>query len=75
MEDVEANWALVVELMDHPVTRENALGYFDPARMEQIVSTFGPILQSQGSITQVPAPSSLYTNEFVPTGKEFVPPQ
>jgi hypothetical protein len=40
-------------------------GQFDPARMEQIVSTFGPILQSQGSITQVPAPSSLYTNEFI----------
>jgi NitT/TauT family transport system substrate-binding protein len=35
IDDVNANWELVVELMDHPVTRENALGYFDPARLEQ----------------------------------------
>ena len=40
-------------------------GQFDPARMQQIVSTFGPILQSQGTITAVPDPSSLYTNEFI----------
>jgi hypothetical protein len=40
-------------------------GQFDPARMQQIVSTFGPILQSQGTITTVPDPSSLYTNEFI----------
>ncbi|HEX6143790.1 MAG TPA: ABC transporter substrate-binding protein [Geminicoccaceae bacterium] len=35
LEDVQANWDLVVELMDHPVNREEALGWFDPARMEQ----------------------------------------
>jgi hypothetical protein len=40
-------------------------GQFDPARMQQIVSTFGPILQSQGTITSVPAPETLYTNEFI----------
>ncbi|GAA1263877.1 nitrate ABC transporter substrate-binding protein [Pseudonocardia aurantiaca] len=40
-------------------------GQFDPARMQQIVSTFGPILQSQGTITAVPDPASLYTNEFI----------
>jgi hypothetical protein len=40
-------------------------GQFDPARMQQIVSTFGPILQAQGTITQVPAPEALYTNEFI----------
>jgi hypothetical protein len=40
-------------------------GQLDPARMQQIVSTFGPILQSQGTITTVPDPSSLYTNEFI----------
>ena len=40
-------------------------GQFDPARMEQIVGTFGPILRSQGTITTVPDPASLYTNDFI----------
>jgi hypothetical protein len=40
-------------------------GQFDPARMQQIVATFGPILQSQGTITSIPDPASLYTNEFI----------
>lgn len=40
-------------------------GQFDPARMQEIVSTFGPIQQAQGTITQLPAPQALYTNEFI----------
>jgi hypothetical protein len=40
-------------------------GQFDPARMQEIVSTFGPILQAQGTITSVPDAASLYTNEFI----------
>jgi hypothetical protein len=40
-------------------------GQFDPARMQQIVATFGPILRSQGTITEVPDAASLYTNEFI----------
>jgi hypothetical protein len=49
-------------------------GQFDPARMQEIVSTFGPILQSQGTITTVPDPASLYTNEFIdPTIKMGTP--
>jgi hypothetical protein len=40
-------------------------GQFDPARMQQIVSTFGPLQQAQGAITQIPAPDALYTNEFI----------
>jgi hypothetical protein len=49
-------------------------GQFDPARMQEIVSTFGPILQSQGTITTVPDPASLYTNEFIdPTIKMGAP--
>ena len=40
-------------------------GQFDPARMQQIVGTFGPILQSQGTITAVPDAASLFTNEFI----------
>lgn len=27
------NWKLVVELMDHPISREKGLGYLDPGRM------------------------------------------
>ncbi len=40
-------------------------GKFDPARMQEIVGTFGPILQSQGTITAVPDAASLYTNDFI----------
>jgi hypothetical protein len=40
-------------------------GQFDPARMQQIVSTFGPILQAQGTVTRIPDPEALYTNEFI----------
>lgn len=40
-------------------------GQFDPARMKQIVDTFGPILQQQGAITASPDPSTLYTNDFI----------
>jgi hypothetical protein len=41
-------------------------GQFDPARMQQIVDTFGPILQRQGTLSgPVPPATSLYTNEFI----------
>jgi hypothetical protein len=40
-------------------------GQFDPARMQQIVATFGGLLQAQGSIVEIPDPASLYTNEFI----------
>ncbi len=32
-EDSMANWKLVMELMDHPISREQGLGYLDPERM------------------------------------------
>jgi hypothetical protein len=40
-------------------------GQFDPARMQQIVATFGPLQQSQGTPPEIPDPTSLYTNEFI----------
>jgi len=40
-------------------------GQFDPARMKQIVDTFGPILQKAGTIQAIPDPSTLYTNDFI----------
>jgi len=43
-------------------------GQFDPARMEQIVSTFGPIQQAQGNLAQIPDAQDLYTNEFIDPG-------
>jgi NitT/TauT family transport system substrate-binding protein len=33
------------------------------------------VLKQYGGVTAPLQPSQLYTNEFVPTGAEFVPPQ
>jgi hypothetical protein len=40
-------------------------GQFDPARMQQIAATFGPLMQADGTIPEIPSPESLYTNEFL----------
>jgi hypothetical protein len=40
-------------------------GQFDPARMKQIVDTFGPILQKAGTIQAIPDPNTLFTNDFI----------
>ena len=41
-------------------------GAFDLARMQEIVSTFVPILQAKGSLSgPAPTPESLYTNDFI----------
>jgi NitT/TauT family transport system substrate-binding protein len=62
LEDVQANWELVVELMDHPVTRENALGYFDPARLEQDYEWVDASFEIEPyDVTEA------YTNEFLDT--------
>lgn len=50
-------------VFDDPAS--GVFGQFDPARMQQIVDTMGPILQQQGGITELPAPTELYTNEFI----------
>ena len=50
-------------VIDDPAS--GVFGQFDPARMQQIVSTFGPLQQAQGTITRIPDPASLYTNEFI----------
>ncbi|GAA0898883.1 ABC transporter substrate-binding protein [Pseudonocardia zijingensis] len=49
----------------HDDPASGVFGQLDPARMQEIVSTFGPILQAQGTITEIPDPTSLYTNDFV----------
>jgi NitT/TauT family transport system substrate-binding protein len=62
IEDVDANWELVVELMDHPVTRENALGYFDPARLEQDYKWVAASFEIEDYDVE-----EAYTNEFLDT--------
>jgi NitT/TauT family transport system substrate-binding protein len=69
IEDVNANWDLVVELMDHPVTRENALGYFDPARLEQDYKW----VDESFDIEPYEA-SEAYTNEFLDTSVKMPNP-
>jgi len=77
VEAYQTGWTYSADVADYTVRslREQGLltndpasgvfGQFDPARMQQIVATFGPILQSQGTITEMPDPASLYTNEFI----------
>jgi NitT/TauT family transport system substrate-binding protein len=59
-EDVAANWALVVELMDHPTTRANALGYFDPARLDQDYKWVDASFEIEGYDV-----GEAYTNRFL----------
>ncbi len=33
------------------------------------------VLKAYGGVTTPLEPQQLYTNDFVPTGKEFIPPQ
>lgn len=53
------------------VTDDPASGVFgqlDPARMEEIVGTFGPLLEAQGTIPSGDIdPAELYTNDFIDT--------
>lgn len=62
MEDVDANWDLVVELMDHPVNREEALGWFDPDRMAQDLDWVEASFDIEGYDV-----GEAYTNEFLDT--------
>jgi NitT/TauT family transport system substrate-binding protein len=67
--DVNANWELVVELMDHPVTRQNALGYFDPARLEQDYKWVDAAFDIEPyDVTEA------YTNEFLDTSVKMPNP-
>jgi len=63
-----ADYAVQVQREQRLVTNDPAsgvFGQFDPARMQQIVDTFGPIQRAQGTITEIPDPTRLYTNEFI----------
>jgi len=60
VEDVTANWNLVVELMTHETSVENALGYFDPQRMEDDYEAVATSFDIEPYDV-----SDAYTNEFL----------
>ena len=69
IDDVNANWDLVIGFMDHPVTRENALGYFDPARLEQDYKWVDASFEIEPyDVTEA------YTNEFLDTSVKMPNP-
>ncbi len=60
VEDVTANWKLVVELMTHETSTENALGYFAPDRM---ADDYGAV-ETSFEIEAYDV-STAFTNEFL----------
>lgn len=71
-----AGFSATAQVADGFVTDDPAsgvFGQFDPARMQEIVDTFGPILQSQGTITDIPDPATLYTNDFIDPSISMTP--
>ena len=62
-----ANWALVKELMDADSSRNGAIGYFDPARMDadyKLIETYFK-LKAPFDIKQT------YTNDFLDMSVKF----
>ncbi|MFS8514767.1 MAG: ABC transporter substrate-binding protein, partial [Planifilum fulgidum] len=51
--------------------RGTPLGWMPPEDWEKTLET----LAEYGDVSQVPDPEDVYTNEFVPEGEEFIPPQ
>jgi NitT/TauT family transport system substrate-binding protein len=60
VEDVTNNWKLVVELMTHKTSTENALGYFAPARMDDDYDAVATSFDIEAYDVK-----SAYTNEFL----------
>jgi NitT/TauT family transport system substrate-binding protein len=54
-----------------PNTRDKALGWASDVDWSETVK----VLKQYGGVTSPLTASELYTNEFVPTGADFVPPQ
>ena len=65
--ELELSWETYVT----PNTRGKPLGWMSDKDWEETVK----ILKEYGGVTTPLDPRDLYTNEFVPTGQEFVPPQ
>jgi len=54
-----------------PTTAGKPLGWMSAKDWEETVA----VLKQYGGVTSPLAAAQLYTNEFVPAGAEFVPPQ
>ena len=54
-----------------PTSANKPLGWMPPEDWASTVS----VLKAYGGVTTPLEPQQLYTNDFVPTGKEFIPPQ
>jgi NitT/TauT family transport system substrate-binding protein len=65
--EMELSWATWVT----PATAGRPLGYM--AQMDWASTV--EVLKTYGGVTGVLDPAQLYTNEFVPTGNEYIPPQ
>ncbi|MCG6205279.1 ABC transporter substrate-binding protein [Rhodopseudomonas sp. HC1] len=65
--EAELSWRTWVT----PTTKDKPLGWIAPEDWRATVET----LKAYGGVTTDLDPSQLYTNEFVPTEPEFVPPQ
>lgn len=64
---LEVSWKLWVT----PNTKGKALGWGSDADWASAIQ----VLHQYGGVTAPLEPSQLYTNKFVPTGSEYVPPQ
>ncbi len=65
--EFEVSWKTWVT----PNTKGKPLGWEAEANWEAMIE----VLKKYGGVTAALTPSELYTNEFVPTGAEYVPPQ
>ncbi len=65
--EMEMSWNTWVS----PNSRNRPLGWMSDKDWESTVE----VLRQYGGISNPPDPKKLFTNAFVPTGKEFIPPQ
>jgi NitT/TauT family transport system substrate-binding protein len=65
--EAELSWKTWVT----PNTKGKPLGWGAEADWTSTIQ----VLRQYGGVTSTPQTSQLYTNEFVPTGAEYVPPQ
>jgi NitT/TauT family transport system substrate-binding protein len=65
--ELELSWKTWVT----PNTRDKPLGWASEADWKTTIQ----VLRQYGGVTAPLEPSELYTNEFIPTGVEYVPPQ
>ena len=65
--EMELSWKTWVT----PTTQGKPLGWSADADWAETIG----VLKQYAGVTAPLSPETLYTNEFVPTGAEFIPPQ